>query len=123
MKKFMVVILVALAAGCYYDNEERLYPDLGKGCDTVNVTYSKTIAPIFQTYCLGCHGARDYATSGGNINFDDFAMVQAMATDGMIMGSITHTPPHPFMPKDREKLDTCSISKIKIWIDAGAIGN
>ncbi len=124
MKKLILfTLIVAFFAGCYYDNEETLYPKLDKGCDTTGVTYSKSVVPIFQTNCLSCHSASQYLGSGGNINLDDFNSVQQVALKGNLFGAITHNPKNSAMPKNGAKLDTCSITKIKIWIDHGAINN
>jgi len=48
-------IMVLGFTGCYYDNEEELYPQAPE-CDTLNVTYSATIALIMETNCNDCHG-------------------------------------------------------------------
>jgi hypothetical protein len=117
------LIFTAVIGGCYYDNEERLYPDAGSGCDTLNVTFSKSVLPILQTNCLSCHGAANYTANGGGLNFEDFTLVKAVAEGGMLLGAITHNPSYSPMPKNGAKLDTCSISKIKQWIDAGSINN
>ena len=124
MKKLILFILVAgFLAGCYYDNEETLYPSLDKGCDTTSVTYSKSIVPIFQTNCLSCHSTSQNAGSGGNINLEDFSMVQTLALQGNLFGAVTHNSKNSPMPKNGAKIDTCSITRIKIWIDHGAINN
>jgi hypothetical protein len=124
MKKLLIFALFAgLLAGCYYDNEETLYPTLDKGCDTTGVTYSKSIVPIFQTNCLSCHSSKDYASTGGNINLEDFNMVQLLALQGILFGAVTHNSNNSPMPKNGAKIDTCSITKIKIWIDHGALNN
>jgi len=46
-----------------------------------------------------------------------------MVDGGNLFGAITHNPSRSPMPKDGAKLDTCSITKIKIWIDKGALNN
>jgi hypothetical protein len=124
MKKLLLTVLVAaFLAGCYYDNEEYLYPKLDTACDTLNVTLSKTILPILQTNCLRCHNATEYAASGGNINLEDYNTISALAVGGVLFQAITQDPRQVPMPKDGTKLDTCSITKIKIWIDHGALNN
>ena len=52
---YLFLFIAVAASGCYYDNEEELYPfDF---CDVTNVTYSGTIQPIVQGNCAvpGCH--------------------------------------------------------------------
>ena len=124
MKKLILFAVIAgLLAGCYYDNEETLYPSVEKGCDTTSVTYSKTIQPILQTNCYGCHSIKDNASLGGNNNLEDFTSLKQIVGDGHFYLSIIQDPRHTPMPKNGAKLDTCSITKIKIWIDHGALNN
>lgn len=124
MKKLLLFLLVtAFVGGCYYDNEEYLYPKIDLSCDTINVTFSKSILPILHTNCLGCHDAADYASMGGNINLEDFTTIKRLVVGGNFYGAVTHNPLRSPMPKGGAKLDTCSITKIKIWIDKGALDN
>ena len=48
MKKLLIIPLLALLAGCYYDNEEELYANQGNNCDTTNVTFSGTVFPVIN---------------------------------------------------------------------------
>lgn len=124
MKKLICLALIAaLIAGCYYDSEEQLYPKPDTTCDTSGVTFSKTILPILQTNCLNCHSAAENAASGGSVNLEDFASLKQFVDGGNFYGAITHNPLYSRMPKDGARLDTCSIAKIKIWIDKGALKN
>jgi len=124
MRKVIGIVLVAaLVAGCYYDNEENLYPVVDQVCDTTGVSFSKSIIPILQANCYKCHSAKENANSGGNINFEDFNVLKQMVDGGVLYGSVTWNPLNLPMPKDGAKLDTCSITKIKIWIDKGAPNN
>lgn len=124
MKKlFFILLVAALTGGCYYDNEENLYPVLDRGCDTTAVSFSKTILPIFQTNCYTCHSASQNANSGGSMNLEDFSVIKQLVDLGILYGSVIQDPASKPMPKGGAKLDTCSITKIKIWIDKGALNN
>jgi hypothetical protein len=124
MKKiFWIVLITILIYGCYYDSEERLYPKLDQTCDTTGVTFSKSILPVLQTNCFGCHGTTEYSASGGNVNLGDFAQLKQFIEQGNFYGAITHNPLYSPMPKGGVKIDTCSVTKIKIWIDKGALDN
>ena len=94
--------------------------DSSSTCNTSNVTFSATIAPILQTYCNGCHGG---ASPQGNINYNTYAGVKATVTNGKLMGSIQRLSGYSAMPQNANKLSTCKISTIQAWIDAGAPNN
>lgn len=124
MKKLLwILLIVALVAGCYYDTEEQLYPKLDQACDTTGVTFSKSILPILQTNCYNCHSASENANLGKGINLEDFSILKQRVSTGEFYASIVQDLSVIPMPKDGAKLDTCSITKIKIWIDKGAINN
>ena len=112
-----------MIAGCYYDNEERLYPRIEKGCDTTAITYSKSVQPILQSNCYNCHSTSQNANLGKGIDLEDFTVLKQRAGTGELYLSIVQDPSLIPMPKDGAKLDTCSITKIKIWIDKGAPNN
>ena len=124
MKRTILFLLITgLIAGCYYDNEEALYPKIDKGCDTTGITFSKSILPILQTNCYGCHSAGENANLGKGINLEDFAVLKQRVGTGELYASVVQDQSVLPMPKDGAKLDTCSITKIKIWIDKGALNN
>ena len=117
---FALVIL----SGCYYDNEEDLYPN-ETPCDTTNVTFSGTVMPIINDYCIACHGSG--AQSGG-VLLEDYASISAAAQVpagqyGSLWGAITHDPGNSPMPKSGGQLSDCNIKKIETWINAGTPNN
>jgi len=115
MKSLSVLLLMFTLtlslAGCYYDKEEDLY--LGNNtCDTTNVTYTKTIAPIFGGYCNSCHSS---SSPNGNIVTDNYTSVKANIT--RIRGAINHQTGFIAMPENGGKLSDCDLIKIDIWIN------
>lgn len=110
--------LLLLVPGCYYDNEESLYPE-GVACDVANVSYSATVAPILQRECVSCHSG---AAASANIRLSTHAEVLAYAQNGQLYGSIAQLSGYSAMPKG-SKLPSCEILKIKSWVDAGAANN
>ncbi len=97
------------------------------GCDTTNVTYTATIKPILQNYCLGCHNA---TSSGGGYNLTNYADdvngnlgVQSSALNGSLSGSVHYTGTWSHMPKGGSQLPACELTKIRIWVDSGAPNN
>ena len=109
-----------MSTGCYYDNEEELYGGIKPACDTAAVTYSATIAPIIQNNCLSCHSA---AANMGSVNLEGHAQAKTYADNGKLYGAVSHAPGSSPMPKGGNKLSDCDISRIKIWVDAGAPNN
>ena len=119
IKAFIVfVFAVTLAiSGCYYDKEEDLY--LGSSiCDTNNVTYSESIAPVFAGYCNSCHSG---SAPSGNIKTDSYASV--VKNIRRIRGSINHQPGFLAMPQSGGSLSGCDLTIIDIWIRQGMLNN
>ena len=90
------------------------------GCDTLNVTYSGTIAPLLQAKCVGCHNS---ASTGGNINLSNYTGAQVQALNGRLIGSVKHDAGYSAMPKGGTKLPQCEIDELTLWIAAGAPNN
>ena len=124
--KTIVVLMLAflpVAVSCYYDSEEYLFPTLSTSCDTTNVTFSNQVTSILGNRCLSCHSNSTAAAFGGNIRLEDYADVKARADDQRLLGSINHDPGYSPMPMGSSKLDGCSLSTIRAWINAGAPNN
>lgn len=86
------------------------------GCNTANVTYTSTIAPIMTTWCTGCHGG---SSPSAGINLTQRSTVESQARSGALLGSVMHTSGYASMPPGSQRLDDCSIAQIKAWIDTG----
>jgi mono/diheme cytochrome c family protein len=89
-------------------------------CDTVNVTYSATVAPVLKTYCVGCHSA---ASPSAGIDLSTYAVVKVQAANGRLVGSITHAVGYKPMPSATSKLGSCEISQIQAWVTKGMLNN
>jgi mono/diheme cytochrome c family protein len=125
MKKLIIISLLAILAGCYYDNEEELYPSQSDDCDTTNVIYSGTIFPIINSNCIGCHSG---SAPQGNVLLEDYPTISAAAaipagTYGSLYGAISHASGNSPMPKNGAQLSDCKIKQVKAWIDAGRPDN
>jgi hypothetical protein len=112
-----------LASGCYYDSEEFLYPQISNTCDTTNVTYSQSVVPLLENYCLSCHSNSMAPSSGGNIKLENYADVKIQADNHKLLGSVAHENGYSPMPLGASKLDDCKITTIRIWVNAGAPNN
>jgi hypothetical protein len=87
-------------------------------CDVTNVTFSNFVQPLIQSRCQGCHSG---SAPQGGINLSTHANVKTLADNGKIYEVITRSV--NWMPKGGQKLDDCTTSKVKAWIDAGAPNN
>jgi|SRR5215207_5359318 len=118
----LLLICVTLAAtqGCYYDKQDLLYPS---ACDTTNVTYTETVKPIINAYCLTCHGTNVQNTLGGSINLDGYTNIISQVENGTLMKAINHEAGASPMPKNQQKLSDCAIAKIQKWVNSNAPDN
>lgn len=106
------------ATSCRKENVEKLVDE--NRCDTVNVTYSGTVATIISDYCLGCHNA---GSASGGIILDTYADLSNYTTNGVLLGVIRHEAGFSPMPKNQSKMPDCKIRAIEIWIAEGALNN
>lgn len=118
--KILLLIISLFALGCQYQNEETLYP-VTSGCDSLSITYSRTIAPIIQSNCGNCHSANNSSAGGGNV-FDNYTDVKNNID--IIIGCINHQSGYSSMPKgSSQKIDACAIRQIEKWALNGAVNN
>ncbi len=87
-------------------------------CDTNTYTYSTIIAPMMQTYCIGCH-----SSSSADGSLTDYASVKNAAVNGNLINCVSHTTGYSAMPQGGSKLSDCKITQIKKWVAAGALNN
>jgi len=121
--KTLLVLFTIAVSGCYYDNEEKLYPEISTTCDLGNVTFTATVKPILQASCLACHSNSKAANSGGGIKLENYADVQIHAKNGKLMGTIKHLSGYQEMPLGGGKLTDCEINQMQKWIDNGILNN
>lgn len=93
-------------------------PNFGNpiGCKE-EATYKNNISKIIQENCIGCHkntGAQ------GNVNLQGYDNVKKYADSGKLYATIAWLDGAKKMPLNGDKLDECSIKKLKYWIDNGA---
>lgn len=118
IKSILIIpILLIVLSACYYDNEEELYPDYGKVCDTTIITYDSQISEFINNQCISCHGASVAPTLGGGIGLYNYDLVSDKAD--AVYGAISHSGGYSAMPKGSSKLDECTIAKMEIWIRNG----
>lgn len=123
MKKTIQITLGLLGSilfltGCYYDNEQELYPNTSNNnqTDTGTVSYVATIQPLMATNCAtpSCHAAGaqapDLSTYQGVFNARDRVNARAVNLNP------TPMPPSGAMSQQNRN----ALSK---WIAAGALNN
>ena len=91
-----IAIFSYFISGCYYDNEEALYPELSSSCDTTNITFSGTIVPILSSNCYSCHSDANATAFGGSIHLEAIADVRT--NSAKILVSINQTGAKPMPP-------------------------
>lgn len=87
-------------------------------CETAGTKYSTFVKTLIQARCQGCHSG---TSPQGNVNLSTHAGVQTVALNGKLYSAVTRTA--NWMPRGGAKLDACSLAKLKVWIDAGALNN
>lgn len=115
----LILTLLTVFSGCYYDIEEELYPNAA-ACDTSGITYSGTVSVIMQQNCLSCHSS---ASAQGNVVLATYNDVKAYAQSGALVGVIKHSSGYSPMPKGGNKLKACDIRKIELWVANGMPNN
>jgi hypothetical protein len=117
-------LITIMFSGCYYDVAEELYPAPagGSGCDTANVTYSASIAPIMLKNCAtsGCHVG---ATPADGSDLTTYGAISDYISNNRFYSSIIQDGNASNMPKGGTKLSDCDIRIIKKWMDNGALNN
>jgi len=122
-KIIFIIIAMLLFSACYYDKKDQVYPQaMTLTCDTTNITYSVTVTSILNANCTSCHGA-NANTLGAGIFLNTYATVKPYITSGRLVNSILQNGNASPMPKNMAKMDNCSINKIILWVNKGAINN
>ncbi len=117
---FILSSLALLLSACYNDNEYDLYPFPTAPCDSSNVTYSGTIAPIMAANCNVCHST---ALASAGVITDTPQDLAAAATNSGLWEAVSWAPGWKPMPKQASQLSPCDLGKIKKWINMGSPNN
>ena len=114
------LLFLFLVPSCYYDNKEDLYAFETLPCDTSNVTYTQSIAPIMAANCNTCHSG---ANPQKNIRTDNYPDLKIIALNEQLWKSVSHDPSVVPMPYQGNKMSDCNLNKINIWLKAGSLNN
>lgn len=116
----MIFMMTVMITGCYYDNEEELYPATNGACGSTAPSYNKDVEPLIKNNCLSCHSS---AANMGSVSLEGHAQVRNYAMNGRLYGAISHAQGFSPMPKGGAKLSDCNLAIIKRWIDEGSQNN
>jgi hypothetical protein len=86
------------------------------GCDSTNVTYTVSINPIIQTWCIGCHSG---SNPSHGLSLETYDQVVACANSNRLMGAIRHETGYSPMPNSGGTLSPCEIDLFQKWINLG----
>ncbi len=112
IKASICTLLFLSFFGCTYNSEEELY---GTNCDTTIINYG-VVKPIFEANCVVCHN--------NDLNYKDILLnsntnaVNAAQT-GRLIKAINHLPGATPMPYLGNKLPSCPVLKVTLWIERG----
>ena len=121
MKNTLLYLLIWITAyGCYWEDEETLYPEV-EICDTTSGSFADNIIPILSNNCYICHSNLNAPDFANGISFEDYDDV--FASSSLIIGAINHADGFPQMPKNSAKLDTCQINTFEAWVNQGGLNN
>jgi len=122
--KIIIFIGIFLFSACYYDKKDLIYSQVVVAtCDTTNITYAVTVTNILNTSCNNCHGAASANLIGGGIFLHTYSAVKPYVTNGKLINSILQNGQASPMPKNMAKLDQCTINKLILWVNKGALNN
>lgn len=89
-------------------------------CDTTQFTFAAIIQPMINQSCVGCHNA---TLANAGVRLDSYEAIAAVASDGRLLGTISHASGFPPMPFNGAKLSDCKITQVRKWIEAGSQNN
>jgi len=110
------IVFILMVWSCKHEPDDIAGPDppAPQPCDTFNVTYEGDVYPIFNEYCIYCHGGNE---PQGGIDLTDYENVSFLAQSGQLVGSINHAAGYSPMPQNASKLLDCNIRIIEIWVN------
>jgi uncharacterized membrane protein len=121
---YLIIVSIVFFSSCYYDKKNQIYPQVAStACDTTNATYSAAVAPIIAANCAMCHASTVASKNGAGIVLDNYTSLKPYVTNNNLLNSILQNGIVPAMPLNAAKLDACSIKKISVWINSGALNN
>lgn len=92
-------------------------PSTNSTCDTMAISFDKSVWPILNTNCVSCHNA---SNPSAGVDLSTYAKIQTYVKNGKLYGSITHALGYKPMPSATSKLSSCDITIVRKWIRGSA---
>jgi hypothetical protein len=92
-----------------------------ESCATTGLTYENYAKEALASNCAGS-GCHNTANAGNPAigSFETYADAKIKVDAMRVIGAINHEEGFSEMPKNGDKLDDCTISKLTAWINDGA---
>jgi hypothetical protein len=131
MKVFFSLLAIYLVVflACVHQPFIRKAQLKGNSCDTVRVTYNGNIHALLHDHCYSCHASA--VTANGGLDLENFTSLKGYLAlgfrgDGLYGSKFYHCLLHsqnalPMPPN--YKLDSCSLTQVRLWIAAGGPDN
>jgi len=128
MKRIRVIFLLGIIFACQNDKNTPLPIKPGETpgtttpvtpgptasiCDTVIISFDKSIWPIVQNNCISCHNA---TAPSGNVDLSTYDKIIPYVKNGKLYGSMMHLPGYSPMPSATSSLTSCELIMVKKWI-------
>lgn len=129
MKRIFTLFLLGMIFACQNDKNAPLptsntaNPGTGitpttptpttNSCDSVSISFDKSIWPIIQNNCIACHSA---ASPSGNVDLSSYDKIVPYVKNGKLYGSMMHLPGYSPMPSATSSLTSCELTLVKKWI-------
>jgi hypothetical protein len=110
-----LIFILFIVSSCIQKTTKVLTNDTkGKtSCDTINPSYSSQISRILIKNCISCHNADSYS-----VDLSTYNLLSPFIKSGKLYKHITGVRGFAQMPQD-EKLSSCNIAIIRVWIKNG----
>lgn len=125
----ILISVITLLSVSSCNKDEGPFPRSTTFSDTIIISYTKDIQPIFNSYCVTCHTEQhaklnlksccsfeQLLETGFSASYVDTALVDNSNLYKHITGSLSLMPPSGKLPQDL-------IDKIKNWMKQGAKNN
>lgn len=127
MKKYLILSVISaliILSQCTYHNIDEYFDEVPTdtitNCDTIDVSFSKTVFPIIVNNCIACHND---ITHYNDRNYETYEGITDAVNSGKLINVINHNSAYVKMPKNADKLPQCYINLIEAWVNQGSKNN